>query len=285
MVCLELVVVEVARGVVAVPTLRVVPRWFAARRWVVVGLGVAIALVAVVFVAVGGNASSPIASVRAAATGQKPGQEVNLDPAAIAQARAHQKSSPGSASGSRAQVVVALPPGSGTADQQPATSNSHAPTDAEIRRDLDQFRKYLATIPPTTGARAEVISTGEAAAPFDAPQTVIDVVRAANEIARTPYKWGGGHGAWRDKGYDCSGSVSFALAAAGLLDQPLDSTRFETYGAPGPGKWITIYANAGHAWMTVAGLRFDTGGLSSGTRWQASMRSTAGFVVRHPPGF
>jgi hypothetical protein len=113
---------------------------------------------------------------------------------------------------------------------------------------------------------------------------VIDVVQAANQIALTPYKWGGGHGAWRDKGYDCSGSVSFALAAAGLLNQPLDSTRFESYGSPGPGRWITIYANATHAWMTVAGLRYDTGGLSSGTRWQATMRSTAGFVARHPPG-
>jgi cell wall-associated NlpC family hydrolase len=214
--------------------------------------------------------------------------EVNLDPAAIAKSRARAGSSKQSDSngGSRPQVVVAVPPGMASSDDQPSSSHSRsrAPTDAEIEHDLSQFRKYLATIPPSVGRRAEVISSGEAAAPFDAPQVVIQVVEAANQIARTPYRWGGGHGAWRDKGYDCSGSVSFALAAAGLLSQPLDSTRFMSYGNAGPGKWITIYANAGHAWMTIAGLRFDTGGLKSGTRWQASMRSTDGFVVRHPPG-
>lgn len=214
------------------------------------------------------------------------GNEVNLDPAAIAKSRPKGVPQQSSDSGSHAQVVVAVPPGMGSDSPPPSSSQStaHAPTDAQIQRDLQQFRRYLATIPPTTGRRAEVISTGEAAAPFNAPQTVIQVVEAANQIALTPYRWGGGHGAWRDKGYDCSGSVSFALAAAGLLNQPLDSTRFETYGAAGPGRWITIYANATHAWMTVAGLRFDTGGLSSGTRWQSAMRSTAGFVVRHPPG-
>jgi cell wall-associated NlpC family hydrolase len=213
------------------------------------------------------------------------GQEVDLDPAAIAKERARARSSAGAGGGGHAQVVVAVPPGSASEDQQPSShTTSHAPTDAQIQRDLSEFRKYLATIPPTTGQRAAVISTGEAAAPFNAPQTVIDVVQAANQIALTPYKWGGGHGAWRDKGYDCSGSVSFALAAAGLLDRPLDSTAFERYGAAGPGRWITIYANATHAWMTVAGLRFDTGGLRTGTRWQASMRPTSGFVARHPPG-
>jgi hypothetical protein len=182
-------------------------------------------------------------------------------------------------------VVVAVPPGMASEEPAPTShKRSRAPTDEEIKRDLEEFRKYLATIPPTTGKHAEVISTGEAAAPFNAPQVVIDVVQAANQIALTPYRWGGGHGAWRDKGYDCSGSVSFALAAAGLLNQPLDSTRFMTYGAPGTGKWITIYANASHAFMTIAGLRFDTGGLRTGTRWQASMRPTASFVARHPPG-
>jgi cell wall-associated NlpC family hydrolase len=214
------------------------------------------------------------------------GTDVNLDPAAIAKARSKAASKQSDSSGgSRAQVVVAVAPG--MASEQPAPSSnarSRAPTDAEIERDLAQFRKYLATIPPAVGKRAEVISTGEAAAPFDAPQVVIQVVQAANQIALTPYRWGGGHGAWRDKGYDCSGSVSFALAAAGLLNAPLDSTRFMSYGAAGKGRWITIYANATHAWMTIAGLRFDTGGLRTGTRWQASMRPTSGFVVRHPPG-
>jgi hypothetical protein len=108
---------------------------------------------------------------------------------------------------------------------------------------------------------------------------------AANEIAKFPYKWGGGHGAWRDNGYDCSGSVSFALAGAGLLRSPLTSGAFMNYGAPGQGRWITIYANNGHIFMFVAGLRFDTSGQGrAGTRWQAESRSTAGFAVRHIPG-
>ena len=115
---------------------------------------------------------------------------------------------------------------------------------------------------------------------------VAAVIQAGNQIARTPYKWGGGHGAWADTGYDCSGSVSIALAGAGLLSSPLDYTGFERWGAAGPGRWITVYANSVHAFMVVAGLRFDTSGRSGplGTRWQPAMRSTAGFVARHPPG-
>ena len=257
-----------------------------------IALGAVVVLAAIaglIGLTAGGSRSPQNArAVPAAHTTAGGGQEVNLDPAAIAKARA--KAGSGASptrSGSRPRVVVAVPPGMASDEPQPASSDStsRAPTDAQIERDLEQFRKYLATIPPTTSQRAEVISSGEAAAPFNAPQTVIDVVQAANQIALTPYKWGGGHGAWRDKGYDCSGSVSFALAAAGLLNQPLDSTRFMSYGAAGPGKWITIYANATHACMTIAGLRFDTGGLSSGTRWVSTMRSTAGFVARHPPGF
>jgi cell wall-associated NlpC family hydrolase len=253
---------------------------------IALGAVVALGLVVVAVALASGGSGGAVSAVRAVAPATSSGDEVNLDPTAIAKARGKVKSGSTDSAGSHAQVVVAVPPGSGTADDsQPVShSTSRAPSDAQIERDLSEFRKYLATIPPSTGQRAEVISTGEAAAPFNAPQTVINVVQAANQIALTPYKWGGGHGAWRDKGYDCSGSVSFALAAAGLLNQPLDSTRFETYGAPGKGRWITIYANATHAWMTVAGLRFDTGGLRTGTRWQASMRSTAGFVVRHPPG-
>jgi cell wall-associated NlpC family hydrolase len=111
------------------------------------------------------------------------------------------------------------------------------------------------------------------------------VIAAGNEIATKPYKWGGGHGAWKDSGYDCSGSVSFALAGAGLLDRPLDSSGLMRWGAPGPGRYISIYANAGHVFMVVAGLRFDTSGAQGGTRWQpASGRSYNGFTVRHPPG-
>jgi peptidoglycan hydrolase CwlO-like protein len=113
---------------------------------------------------------------------------------------------------------------------------------------------------------------------------VARVVAAANQIATTPYVWGGGHGG-ASGGYDCSGSISYALAAGGLLSGSLDSTGFMSWGEPGPGRRITVYANAGHAFMVVDGRRYDTSALSGGgTRWTSEMRSTAGFVARHPPG-
>jgi cell wall-associated NlpC family hydrolase len=134
-------------------------------------------------------------------------------------------------------------------------------------------------------SNAEVLKNGIALPPIEAPQAVHDIIEAGNQIARTPYLWGGGHGKWLDNGYDCSGSVSFALAGAGLLDSPLTSGLLARWGSAGRGRWITIYANGGHVFMEVAGLRFDTGGIrGSGTRWQATGRSTAGFVARHPEG-
>jgi peptidoglycan hydrolase CwlO-like protein len=121
--------------------------------------------------------------------------------------------------------------------------------------------------------------------PPGAPAAVAQVIAAGNAIATLPYVWGGGHGSFHASGYDCSGSVSYALAAAGLLSSPLDSTDFESWGEPGPGKWITVYANAGHAFMVVAGWRFDTVALAEGgTRWSQTMTGTAGFVARHPAG-
>jgi peptidoglycan hydrolase-like protein with peptidoglycan-binding domain len=140
-----------------------------------------------------------------------------------------------------------------------------------------------APLPP--GSKARVNPDGTATAPADAPTAVQEIVAAGNEIATKPYRYGGGHGRWNDTGYDCSGSVSFALHGADLLDAPMDSSQLESYGAAGPGRWVTIYANAGHAYMVVAGLRFDTSGRSqAGTRWQADMRSGGGYVVRHPDG-
>jgi peptidoglycan hydrolase-like protein with peptidoglycan-binding domain len=118
------------------------------------------------------------------------------------------------------------------------------------------------------------------------PYTVRRVIAAANRIAHAPYRYGGGHGSFRDSGYDCSGSVSFALHGGGLLRRPLDSSSFMSYGAPGRGRWITIYANPGHMFMVVRGRRFDTSGRqATGSRWQWSQRSTAGYTVRHPVGF
>jgi cell wall-associated NlpC family hydrolase len=168
-----------------------------------------------------------------------------------------------------------------------------AQSDEEVRREVKQADKELASFEAhldnaslTTGARARVLKDGTAVAPRNAPDVVKRVILAGNQIAKFPYKWGGGHGAWRDSGYDCSGSVSFALAGAGLLKAPMASGPFMRWGAPGAGRWITIYASPGHIFMFVAGLRFDTSGRGrAGTRWQTGGRTAGGFAVRHPPHF
>lgn len=121
--------------------------------------------------------------------------------------------------------------------------------------------------------------------PAGAPEAVKQMIAAGNAIATLPYIWGGGHASFQADGYDCSGSVSYVLAAAGLLSAPEVSGDFESYGDPGPGNWVTIYANAGHVWMTIAGWRFDTVALAEyGTRWSRGGGEFPGFVVRHPPG-
>jgi peptidoglycan hydrolase CwlO-like protein len=121
--------------------------------------------------------------------------------------------------------------------------------------------------------------------PAGAPAAVREVIAAGNAIATLPYIYGGGHASFHANGYDCSGSVSYALAAAGLVTSPMDSGAFESWGDPGPGRWITVYANAGHAWMEVAGWRFDTVALAEGgTRWSQGGGEFSGFVARHEPG-
>ena len=133
---------------------------------------------------------------------------------------------------------------------------------------------------------ATALDNGVALPPLEAPTAVLKIIEAGNAIARTPYKWGGGHGRFLDTGYDCSGSVSFALYAAGLIDGPRDSSGLMGWGERGPGEWVTIYSNPGHVYMEVAGIRFDTSGAkATGSRWQNDLRGRrAGFVARHPPG-
>jgi len=139
--------------------------------------------------------------------------------------------------------------------------------------------------PLNPGQEAELISESEASAPASAPQAVKDAIAAANAIATTPYIWGGGHGSFESSGYDCSGAVSYALHGGGMLESPLDSTGLSTWGEPGPGRWITVYANAGHAWMVIAGIAFDTSG-GAGPRWHDPWaNSPEGFIARHPAGY
>jgi cell wall-associated NlpC family hydrolase len=138
----------------------------------------------------------------------------------------------------------------------------------------------------TDGTEAVLGADGRTAlAPAGAPQAVVDAIAAANRITRKPYHYGGGHAAFQASGYDCSGAVSYALHGAGLLDAPRDSTGLESFGRAGKGTWITVYANAGHAFVVIAGLRFDTSGSGeSGPRWRPEPRSGRGYVVRHPVG-
>jgi cell wall-associated NlpC family hydrolase len=175
--------------------------------------------------------------------------------------------------------------GSPSSTTTPSAGAAQSPSDDEIRRELAQLKDLAGKAQLPVGDTGRVLADGTAVAPRGSPQIVRDVINAGNVIAKTPYLWGGGHGSWAASGYDCSGSVSFALAGAGLLDAPLTSGLLARWGSAGPGRWITIYANGGHVFMEVAGLRFDTGAIrGSGTRWQATGRSTAGFVARHPEG-
>jgi len=139
------------------------------------------------------------------------------------------------------------------------------------------------------GAVAQILPDGSAAAPADAPPQVQQAIFAANKIQAKPYIYGGGHGDWEAKGYDCSGTVSYALHGGGLLDVPEDSSDLEGWGVDGPGAWITVYTNPSHAYMVIAGLRLDTskaGDLNgqNGPRWRKRLRNNTGYDARHFDG-
>jgi hypothetical protein len=142
---------------------------------------------------------------------------------------------------------------------------------------------------PTAPAGKAILVDGRAVPPVNAPPAVKQVIAAANKIRTKPYVYGGGHARWWDSGYDCSGAVSFALHGGDFLSSPLPSGPMAGWGSPGKGRWITVYANGGHAYAVIAGLRWDTAGNTSGTgpSWHKSLRAAAGgpFVARHPDGF
>ena len=146
------------------------------------------------------------------------------------------------------------------------------------------------TTPDTTTAATPATTpdttTSSTTTPLNITTAINEMVAAGTSIATLPYIWGGGHGSWVSPGYDCSGSVSYVLHAAGLLSVPEDSSALESYGAPGPGQYVTIYANSVHAWMTINGERFDTVALAeTGSRWTSIPGDPSGFIVRHPVGF
>jgi cell wall-associated NlpC family hydrolase len=165
------------------------------------------------------------------------------------------------------------------------------------RRDARELRRAVAagetregsagaqTRATAPGEKATLLPDGTAVAPASAPPAVQAMIEAGNRIHDKPYKYGGGHGRFEDSGYDCSGSMSYVLHAAGLLDQALDSSGFMRYGDPGRGSWATLYAHGSHSFMVIAGLRFDTSGRrEDNSRWHADMRSSSGYAVRHPAG-
>ena len=139
----------------------------------------------------------------------------------------------------------------------------------------------------TPTAKAKLLGSGELIPPRSAPPRIQAVIAAANKIRTKPYIWGGGHASWWDRGYDCSGSVSYALHGGEFLTSPLPSGPMEKWGLEGTGRWITIYANAGHAYAVIAGVRWDTSGDASGTgpRWHTELRDNVGYVARHPAGY
>ena len=149
------------------------------------------------------------------------------------------------------------------------------------------FQKEIGLIDPAAAAqlRAMAEALPRRARASRLARAIARMVSAGDRIAHLPYVYGGGHGSFSAAGYDCSGSVSYVLHAAGLLGVPEDSSGLEGYGAPGPGRHVTIYANAGHALMTIDGRRYDTIAFQeTGTRWADSVGDVSGYVVRHPPG-
>jgi hypothetical protein len=140
----------------------------------------------------------------------------------------------------------------------------------------------------TPTAKAKLLPNGMLIPPKSAPPRVKQVIAAANKIRSKPYVWGGGHARWWDRGYDCSGSVSFALHGGRFLESPLPSGPMESWGLAGEGRWITVYANGGHAYAVIAGYRWDTSGDEggeTGPRWHSELRDNVGFVARHPAGY
>jgi peptidoglycan hydrolase-like protein with peptidoglycan-binding domain len=182
------------------------------------------------------------------------------------------------------KTVAALRRGAASAATAPAVVPTSAPTSTAMAGGVSA----TPTAPASTSAPMSspaTLSDGLATAPMDAPSAVAAAIEAGNRIAKLPYRYGGGHKSFDDTAYDCSGSVSYALHAAGLLANTKTSGELESFGESGPGSWITIYANADHVYAVIAGVRFDTSGQrQAGSRWQAAMRSGSGFVVRHPVG-
>jgi cell wall-associated NlpC family hydrolase len=216
-----------------------------------------------------------------------------LDELAAARAKTAEEPGAGAAGLNRGAASSANSAGGTSSTQAPTTTTDPTPTTTTPQSDptgpSSGGASYAPGPPNAPVEKAHLNSDGLAVAPADAPAVIREIIAAANQIAFDPYVYGGGHQSFQSNGYDCSGSVSYALHGGGLLSSPYDSTQFETYGTAGHGRWITIWANGGHAYMNVAGLWFDTAAQSSSNgndRWSATRISgSSGFIVRHPTGW
>jgi cell wall-associated NlpC family hydrolase len=273
-------------------------------RKAVVLLGCALAAVAL---AACGEATvgSGVTASKAAAKSDPPGA-TKSDPPGAAGTDAVATSAKGARAGVAKEVVDPL-----EADSYPAPASvkhasaatpakagsaivaAGAPSDAEIRSELKQMQAVERSASQAQHLRLTPVAGGESIGgngtipiPTSVPEVIQKVIAGANEIADFPYVYGGGHASFVDNAYDCSGSVSYALAAGGLLSAPETSGQLESWGAPGPGKYITVYANAGHTYMYVDGILYDTAGRSGvyASRWQVQPTDNEGYVVRHWPG-
>jgi cell wall-associated NlpC family hydrolase len=264
-------------------------------------------LAAVTLAACGASASDPhpgSSGSRSGAKTHKATAKGTADPAGVA-ASAVAKSSAGGSPGVAKEVADPL-----ERDSYPAPASvkhasaatpakageaivaAGAPSDAEVRKELAQMQAVERTakqaqqrqLIPVPGGES-IGGNGTIPIPTNVPEVVQKVIAGANEIADFPYVYGGGHASFVDNAYDCSGSVSYALAAGGLLSQPETSGQLESWGVPGPGKYITVYANAGHTYMYVDGILYDTAGRSGvyASRWQVGGTDNEGYVVRHWP--
>ena len=181
--------------------------------------------------------------------------------------------------------------GSASAAKKKAPAPATPPASASPATGGQEFGEpNLADVPVAGGSKARLLSSGKAAAPEGAPEEVKEAIWAANRIIGKPYRYGGGHAKFEDSGYDCSGTVSYALRGAGLVKSPLNSSGFMRWGKRGKGAWITVYTNPGHAYVVIAGLRLDTSAADDprggkGPRWRPLRKSDRGFAARSPVGF
>jgi cell wall-associated NlpC family hydrolase len=280
---------------------------FARRAIGVLGLVAAAAALAACGEATVGSGAKTTSTNTAHATTSDPGKGASGDPPAPATGKAGGVATSGGSQGVAKEVADPL-----EGDSYPAPASvkhvsaatptkageavvaAGAPSNAEIRSELKQMQALERSarhtqrlaLTPVPGGQS-IGGSGTIPIPTNVPEVIQKVIAGANEIADFPYVYGGGHASFVDNAYDCSGSVSYALAAGGLLSAPETSGQLESWGAPGPGKYITVYANAGHTYMYVDGILYDTAGRSGvyASRWQVGAVDNEGYVARHWPGY